>query len=118
MPGCSCMIKLYRLWPTLVGLVGFRGEQPFGAVVFEVGEEVGGLDFLDKEGAGVIGGWHEVSDEGALGGRIGVGGERAQDEEAEGESMGRAGHPGNGQGVMLLNAAMLGTARATMDGIM
>jgi hypothetical protein len=53
--------------------VGFGGDESFGADVQEVREEVGGLDFLHEEDAGVVGRGNEVGAEGALVGRVGVG---------------------------------------------
>ncbi len=78
---------------SLVCFVGFGGDESFGADVLEVGEEVGGLDFLHEEDAGVVGRGNEFGAQRALVGRVGVGGERTQQEEAEGEGVGGAGDP-------------------------
>lgn len=77
----------------LVGIVGFGGDESFGADVLEVREEVGGLDFLDEEDAGVIGRGDELGDEGALVGRIGIGRQGTQEEEAQDERVGGTGDP-------------------------
>jgi len=76
-----------------VGLVGFGGDESFGADVLEVPVEIGGLDFLHEEDAGVFGRGNEFGAEGALVGCVGIGGERTQQEEAEGEGVGGAGDP-------------------------
>lgn len=76
-----------------VGFVGFGGDESFGADVLKVREEVGGLDFLDEEDAGVVGRGDEFGDEGALVGRVGVGGQGTQEEEAQDERVGGAGDP-------------------------
>lgn len=77
----------------LVGFVGFGGDESFGADVLEVREEVGGLDFLDEKHASVIGRRNKFGDEGALVGRVGIGGQGTQEEEAEGKRVGGAGDP-------------------------
>ncbi len=76
-----------------VSFVGFGCDESFGADVLEAGEEVGGLDFLDEEDAGVIGRGDEFGGEGALVGRVGIGGQRTQEEKAQDERVGGAGDP-------------------------